>query len=766
MAPRAQGIRALIFSPTSMTTSVPSASTTDHALTFPKRCEIDSRRWRTVVPPEETPSALGSWCTMMITPMPLRTPVTIGSEKKSAIHPRRSSPTASTTSPVTTAVAATSSKYNVVETGASRRSTTANRGAMVESPPTDIMGFEPKKTKTSVAVMNAIIAMNAGTPASCDVASCSGIAMARSVTPASSCPGKFSRVTPLKVSRGPRAGARRPIGVREFELFDSEGVISQPYGESSERLVGRDDLEALGEPALFHSGALGDRSRPPLQHLLESLTTADLTHVLTQRRVLLIEGLRDVHDHRGVDAAQPHFAHGVGLEALAYQFGEGVRVARVGIDRSQRRLAGRHVVGMTREDPFVVALGTLGNDEIGPMRANDPTDLAAQRHGRLDSPVGPVQEREAGDADFLGRVGLFRLSNGNAIFAGFAGVVAARVARGHETVGDVDATIGQIGDSSRRAKVHVVGVRDDHECSFNRLVVRVDGKTLFAHRTESFIVATRFRTPSGRKSSAPRWTICSGKRVFHRGIPVGEILQVRVVRENFDDPTLQVQSAHYDLRVDRLIPEQQRDHDAPRAGPGRTPRAVQVGLLIFGWVKVHHAVHAVDVKTTRGDVGRHEHGQLLGLKVRQRLFALALAKVAVNRGGVHSFFLQLLHESVGAALGATEDERLVKGVADRGRHLDAVHLMDLQKVVHHSRDRLGVAHDFVKDRIGEVALDQSIDGAVERRGKEQGLVRARHDATQHPLHLGHEAHVGHAVGLVEDEYVQTLHVHLTTVPRS
>jgi hypothetical protein len=46
------------------------------------------------------------------------------------------------------------------------------------------MGFDPTTTKTSVAVMKAIIAMNAGTPASCDVASCSGIAMAKRVTPA------------------------------------------------------------------------------------------------------------------------------------------------------------------------------------------------------------------------------------------------------------------------------------------------------------------------------------------------------------------------------------------------------------------------------------------------------------------------------------------------------------------------------------------------------------------------------------------------------
>ncbi len=39
---------------------------------------------------------------------------------------------------------------------------------MVESAPTETMGFEPKKAKTSVAAMKAIIAAKAGTPANCD----------------------------------------------------------------------------------------------------------------------------------------------------------------------------------------------------------------------------------------------------------------------------------------------------------------------------------------------------------------------------------------------------------------------------------------------------------------------------------------------------------------------------------------------------------------------------------------------------------------------
>ena len=56
----------------------------------------------------------------------------------------------------------------------------------------------------------------------------------------------------------------------------------------------------------------------------------------------------------------------------------------------------------------------------------------------------------------------------------------------------------------------------------------------------------------------------------------------------------------------------------------------------------------------------------------------------------------------------------------------------------------------MEDRIVHVAADQPVDGTVERGREQQGLVVAL-EAAQHPLDLGHEAHVGHAVGLVEHQ---------------
>ena len=50
-------------------------------------------------------------------------------------------------------------------------------------------------------------------------------------------------------------------------------------------------------------------------------------------------------------------------------------------------------------------------------------------------------------------------------------------------------------------------------------------------------------------------------------------------------------------------------------------------------------------------------------------------------------------------------------------------------------------------------VDQAVDGTVERGGEQQRLVGLV-EAAQHPLDLGHEPHVGHAVGLVEHQRLE------------
>ena len=120
----------------------------------------------------------------MITPIPAMKPTTIGSDRKSASQPSFKSPIAMTMSPATSAVAATSSMYCVEEAGARRSSATAKSGAMVESAPTETIGFEPTSEEDQRGGDEGDHRGEGRHAASCDVASCSGIAMASSVTPA------------------------------------------------------------------------------------------------------------------------------------------------------------------------------------------------------------------------------------------------------------------------------------------------------------------------------------------------------------------------------------------------------------------------------------------------------------------------------------------------------------------------------------------------------------------------------------------------------
>ena len=113
-------------------------------------------------------------------------------------------------------------------------------------------------------------------------------------------------------------------------------------------------------------------------------------------------------------------------------------------------------------------------------------------------------------------------------------------------------------------------------------------------------------------------------------------------------------------------------------------------------------------------------------------------------------------------LGAHEHEHLVGAAADGGTDLHPVHLMDLDEAVLHLLDRRGGRGHLVEDRVVHVATDEAVDRAVEGGGEEQRLVVAL-EAAQHPLDLGHEAHVGHPVGLVEDQRLEVGDGQLATV---
>ncbi len=95
----------------------------------------------------------------------------------------------------------------------------------------------------------------------------------------------------------------------------------------------------------------------------------------------------------------------------------------------------------------------------------------------------------------------------------------------------------------------------------------------------------------------------------------------------------------------------------PLARAARAADAMGVDVGLLGRIEVDHVRDVVDVEAARGDVGRDERPHLAGVEALERLLALGLTLVAVDRDGVDVVAAKLLDEPVGAGLRADEDER-------------------------------------------------------------------------------------------------------------
>ena len=135
----------------------------------------------------------------------------------------------------------------------------------------------------------------------------------------------------------------------------------------------------------------------------------------------------------------------------------------------------------------------------------------------------------------------------------------------------------------------------------------------------------------------------------------------------------------------------------------------------------------------------------------QRALALVLGLVAVHRDGAHALAAEALDEPVGAALGAHEHERelarrelLDERVEPRVAVDGAEAVLDLGR---RSRRR----RVLVPDRVGACRRHAMRPTSPSSVAEKNSVWRsAGHWATM-PVDGGAEAHVEHAVGLVEDE---------------
>ena len=201
-----------------------------------------------------------------------------------------------------------------------------------------------------------------------------------------------------------------------------------------------------------------------------------------------------------------------------------------------------------------------------------------------------------------------------------------------------------------------------------------------------------------------------------------------------------------------LVDAYQRDRLAGRTGAAGAADAVDVVLGDVRQLEVDDVRQLVDVDAARRDVGRDEHLQVAALEFGQRPRARALALVAVDRHRGDVVLEQMLDEAIGAMLHAREDEHLVPVVV-----LDE---MDQQVLLHLAADRMHLLRDRFRGLVAARDLDQHrriqetvgdrLDLVAEGRRKQQALL-FRRQHREHLLDVVDEAHVEHAIGLVEHE---------------
>ena len=183
----------------------------------------------------------------------------------------------------------------------------------------------------------------------------------------------------------------------------------------------------------------------------------------------------------------------------------------------------------------------------------------------------------------------------------------------------------------------------------------------------------------------------------------------------------------------------------------RTPDAVHIVLGIVGNVIVDDERNVIDINATSYDVRCHEHANMTVSKILHHLFTLALLQIGVHGGHtvVHPFerCRKLFHLHL---RGGEDDDAFGRFLGEK--LLQERHFMRLVADVGRLHDR------FRRTRYCDLDLLRILQNVVRQRadlGRHGG--REHHNLTllgQVFIDLHNvvmEAHIEHAIGLVEDE---------------
>jgi hypothetical protein len=200
----------------------------------------------------------------------------------------------------------------------------------------------------------------------------------------------------------------------------------------------------------------------------------------------------------------------------------------------------------------------------------------------------------------------------------------------------------------------------------------------------------------------------------------------------------------------------ERDRGAGGAGAAGAADAVHVCLGHLGQIEVDDVADLVDVDAAGRDVGRHQHADLAALEVGEGALAGVLRLVAVDRLGALAGLGQVLGDPVGAVLGAGEDQHpadLLVVEEDVLEQRPLAGLVDEVDALVDALDRRRRRRDRDLGRVREQHVGEALRLGRHGRREEQRLPDSRQERDD-ALHVVDEAHVEHAVGLVEDEDVE------------
>ena len=301
--------------------------------------------------------------------------------------------------------------------------------------------------------------------------------------------------------------------------------------------------------------------------------------------------------------------------------------------------------------------------------------------------------------------------------------------------------------SSRRG----VGRVDEQRLARLAVPIGVDEVGHLARRAGPRGRSRARRAAGGSRAAALNRSLTLPARLS--GVQPARSCQAGVVREDLDDREPQADPPLEPLDGELLVPQHERDDHAALAGAGGAAGAVEVGLVVLGRVVVDDDVDAFDVETPGGHVGRDEGGSLPGGEVGERPLPEPLAQVAVDGRGPHTRSrASVVDEAVGAALGADE----ARASCPRPSTIAAATLAlsiwwTFKKRCSISSTVTWSETDLVEDRVAAGSGGRAGRRPSRAWPRTSRVWRARRHLPQQPLDLGHEAHVGHPVGLVDDE---------------